>query len=460
MNVDLTVIGGGPGGYVAAIRAAQRGLKTILIEKNKLGGTCLNVGCIPTKAILESISIIDEIEKWDGSILNVDKYSLNYSEVMKHKTEVVSKLVGGVGSLLASNGVEVIQGTGKIINRNTIKIYNNDSSREIKTDKILIATGSQPIELPGFSYDNSGIIDNTGALSLEEVPEELLIIGGGVIGSEFANIFNSLGSKVTIIEMRDRLIPEEDKKASTILKDSFELAGINVITNAKADSWEMVGDKYKVTYSENKQTTTINADKILVSIGRKPVLSELGLESAGVKYNKKGIIVNSRLRTESENIYAVGDVIGNYQLAHVAFQEGMVAVDNILGKDKQVNYGAIPSCIYTHPEIASVGLNEEKAREKYGDNIKIGEFQYSHNGKALSEKEEGVVKVIVESEYNEIVGALIVGAHATELINQFNILKIFESTIETVDDIIFPHPTITESIKEAALDSLDIAIHG
>ncbi len=460
MKVDLTVIGGGPGGYVAAIRAAQRGLKTILIEKNKLGGTCLNVGCIPTKAILESISIIDEIEKWDGSILNVDKYSLNYSEVMKHKTEVVSKLVGGVDSLLASNGVEVIQGTGKIINRNTIKIYNNDSNREIKTDKILIATGSQPIELPGFSYDNPGIIDNTGALSLDEVPEELLIIGGGVIGSEFANIFNSLGSKVTIIEMMDRLIPEEDKKASTILKDSFELAGINVITNAKADSWENIGDKYKVTYSKNKQTSTINADKILVSIGRKPVLSELGLENAGVKYNKKGIIVNSRLRTESENIYAVGDVIGNYQLAHVAFQEGMVAVDNILGKDKQVNYGAVPSCIYTHPEIASVGLNEEKAREKYGDNIKIGEFQYSHNGKALSEKEEGVVKVIVESEYNEIVGALIVGAHATELINQFNILKIFESTIETVDDIIFPHPTITESIKEAALDSLDIAIHG
>lgn len=463
MKADVTVIGGGPGGYVAAIRAAQKGAKTVLVEKKHLGGTCLNVGCIPTKALLGAVDIVDEIEKWRGSGLKLEeKPELNFPQIMKRKEMIVNKLVGGVASLLSQNNVEYFEGHGVLEDPRTVKVKMDDGNNEIiNSDKIILATGSEPIELPSFSFSSQGILDSSQALSLAEIPESMLIIGGGVIGVEFASIFNGLGTDVTVLEIMDRLIPGEDKDASLSLSEELQKKGIDVINGARAESWNRKNDMLNVTYSKDSEKNDILVEKVLVAVGRKPVLSDVGLDKIGIEYTDKGVKVNSRLRTNQDNIYAVGDLIGNYQLAHVAFQEGMVAVDNALGADKEVNYEAVPRCIYTRPEVAAVGLTEDKAREKYGDKLKIGKFPYNFNGKALSEKEEkGFVKVMVEPEYKQLVGCVMTGSHATELINQANIALSLESTVETIDDIIFPHPTISEVLKEGVLDALDMAIHG
>ncbi len=461
MRADITVIGGGPGGYVAALRAAQKGTQTVIVEKDKLGGTCLNVGCIPTKSLLASTGIVNEIEKWKGNGIKVDKVEFELDKIMNRKDKIVNKLVNGVASLIKNNdNITLIKGEAKIESNNKISVIKTKGEHKIiKTENIIIATGSQPIELPNFPYKNENIMDNTDALSIDEIPEKILIVGGGVIGAEFANIFNNLGSKVTIIEKLKRLVSYEEKIAGNHLKDVFKKRNIDIHLNSEVIGYEEVDNKFEVKFRKNNNEMKIVVDKILIAVGRKPIIKDVGLDKAGVNYNKRRIKVNNRMETNIDNIYAVGDANGNYQLAHVAFQEGIIAVDNALGGDKEINYNNVPRCIYTDPEIAAVGLTEEEAREKYGEDIKIGTFPYSLNGKALSDKEDGIVKTIVETEYNQLVGMLIIGAHATELIGQGTIAMSLESTVETIDDIILPHPTLSEMIKESVLDSIDMAIH-
>jgi dihydrolipoamide dehydrogenase len=461
MRADITVIGGGPGGYVAALRAAQKGARTVIIEKDKLGGTCLNVGCIPTKSLLASTGIVNEIEKWNGKGIKVGKVEFELDKLMKRKDKIVNKLVNGVASLIENNNnITLIKGKAKIDSNNKISVLKTDGEQKIiNTDNIIIATGSQPIELPNFPYKNENIMDNTDALSIDKIPKEILIVGGGVIGAEFANIFNNLGSKVTIIEKLTRLVSSEEEIAGNNLKDVFEKRNIDIHLNSEVLEYEEVDNKLEVKFRKNNDEMKIEVDKILIAVGRKPIVKEVGLDKTGVNYNKKRIKVNNRMETNIDSIYAVGDVNGNYQLAHVAFQEGIIAVDNALGGDKELNYNNVPRCIYTDPEIAAVGLTEEEAREKYDEKIKIGTFPFSLNGKALSDKEDGIVKTIVETEYNQLVGMLIIGAHATELIGQGTIALSLESTVETIDDIILPHPTLSEMIKESVLDSIDMAVH-
>lgn len=460
MDYDLIIIGGGPGGYVAAIRAAQRGLEVALIEKNKLGGTCLNVGCIPTKSFIESVSVIDEIEKRKGSILNINSsYSLNYDSIMAEKNKIVNKLTSGVESLLINQGVKIFKGIGSFISDNSIEIKMDKEIKKITGSKIILATGSQPMILPGFNFESEKIINSTEALNLKEVPQDLLIIGGGVIGVEFANIFCNLNSNVSILEMEENLLPNEDKEASEALLNSFKSKGINVFTKAKANNWEKNNTRARVSFEHDNTEKIIDVDKVLVSIGREPVMGNIGLDNLGLKYNDNGVEVNQYLKTSKDHIYAVGDLIGNYKYAHVAFQEGIVAAENLLGSNKKVNYRNVPRCIYTRPEIAGVGLTESEGRKKFGNNLKVGKYPYSFNGKALSEKEDGFVKVIVEPEYNQIVGGVIFGAHATELISQLTIITSLDLTVETFDDIIIPHPTISEALKESVLGAIEMAIH-
>ncbi|MGM0438373.1 MAG: dihydrolipoyl dehydrogenase [Bacillota bacterium] len=461
MRSEIAVIGGGPGGYAAALRAAQKGIETIIIEKDTLGGTCLNVGCIPTKSLLASTGVVNEINKWKGQGIKIGNIDFELNKLMDRKNKIVNQLVKGVTSLIKSNeNIKLIRGKAKIVNKDEILIKkSNGENITIKSNNIIIATGSEPIEISNFSFNNKYIWDNTDALSIKKIPDDLLIVGAGVVGVEFANIYNNLGSNVTIIEKMDGLLPNEEKIAGNHLKEIFNRKGIDIFLDSEVQDYEEVDGKMRIKFSKGNVFKNITVDKLLIAVGRRPVLKNIGLDEVDINYSKKGIDVNNRMETNIDNIYAVGDVNGNYQLAHVAFQEAIVAVDNALGGDQEINYTCVPRCIYTQPEIAAVGLTEKQAIKKYGDNIKVGSFPYNANGRALSEKEDGLVKTIVETEYNQIVGMLIIGSHATELIGQGTIAIRLESTVETLEDIIFPHPTLSEMIKESVLDSLDRAVH-
>lgn len=461
MRADITVIGGGPGGYVAALRAAQKRVDTVIIEKDQIGGTCLTVGCIPTKSLLESTGIVNEIDKWNGKGIKINNIEFELNKLMNRKDKIVKKLVRGVSSLIKKNeNINLIRGKAEIIDKETVRVKElNGDIKDIKSEKVIIATGSKPIEISQMPFLKEYIWDNKDALSTDKIPKDLLIVGGGVIGVEFANIFNNLGSNVTIIEKADRLLPDEEKVASNYLKDVFNQRGINIHLSSEVTEYKETDQKVEIEFLKQNNIKKIKVDKILIAVGRRPVLENIGLRNVGIDYNKRGIIVNNRMETNRDNVYAVGDVNGNYRLAHVAFQEAIIAVDNVLGGDKEINYKYVPRCIYTQPEIAAVGLTEKEAKREYGDKISIGTFPYSANGRALSEKEEGIVKTIIETNYNQIVGMLIIGSHATELIGQVTIAMNLESTMETIDEIIFPHPTFSEMIKESVLDSLDMAVH-
>lgn len=461
MHTDITVIGAGPGGYVAAIRAAQKGTKTILIEKNTPGGTCLNVGCIPTKALLESAEILHKIADWEGYGLIVKDAEIDYKQVLKRKKEIVNRLVSGVEYLIKKNKITLIHGEATLQTNKKIKVKCSDGTEKlIESEQIILATGSKPIEISQFPFKEPAIIDSTEALDLSEPPKELLIIGGGVIGVEFANIFNAFGSKVTIVEMTDSLIPGEDKEAGVLLTQELKDRGIAIYTNACAANYEKVNSKINVIVDASDGQKKLSVDKVLVAVGRTPVIEGLGLEQVGVNFDSKGVKVNSRMETNISGIYAIGDLIGNYQLAHVASQEGIIAVDNALGADLEMEYSAIPRCIYTNPEIAAVGMTEEEARNIYGDALKVGRFPLSYNGKALIEGvQEGFIKVLVEPKYLQPIGCIIVGPHAPEMISQGTLALALECTVEALDEIIFPHPTISEAFKEAVLDAIKLAIH-
>lgn len=456
-KTDLAILGAGPGGYVAAIRAAKMGIKPVVIEKEYLGGVCLNWGCMPTKALFHVAQVVEEIKKAGEFGININDYSIDFKKIMKRKDEIVKTLRRGLEFHFRKNKIDLVNGEGKLVDTDKILVETNKgASLEISAKNIIIATGSSPSQIPPFDFKEEGILTNRKVLSLEELPSSILIVGGGVIGCEFANIFSSLGSKVTIVEVLPRILSTEAEEVSQLIKKIFNKRGIEIITNCSVDEVTGKNDKYICKMKDGKNITV---DKILVSVGRRPNSTEIGVEEVGIKTERGYIKVDSYLRTNIENIYAIGDVIGGYQLAHVASEEGKVAIENILGKEKKMKYDVIPWAVFTSPEIGTVGMNEKQAKEK---NIKVctGNFPFSSSGKALiSGETEGFIKIVTDKETGQILGAQMIGPRASDLVHEVAVAMNGELLVDDIVNTIHSHPTISEAVMEAAEDCFGIATH-
>ncbi|HCL4436586.1 dihydrolipoyl dehydrogenase [Clostridium botulinum] len=459
--MKLVVIGGGPGGYVAAIRGAQLGAEVTLIEKEKLGGTCLNIGCIPTKVLLHSSELLNEIKEARTLGIEVNnEVKINWTQFQNRKNTVVNTLVSGVSSLLEHNKVKVINGTAAFEGKSSIKVTKDQGESEnIQFDNVIISSGSVPFIPPIEGRELEGVIDSTGALSLDSIPKSMVIIGGGVIGIEFANIFNSLGCKVTVIEMLPYILPPVDREISEILKEKLKKDGIDIYNNCKVTKIENNNENLNVSFEEDNDKLNIEAQKVLIAVGRRANISNLNLESTGVYIEKGCIWVNDNMETNIKGIYAIGDCTGKNMLAHVASDQGIIAVENIMGKNKKIDYKTVPACVYTKPELASVGLTEEQAKQK-GVDYKVGKFPLIYNGKSLIMNDtEGFIKIIVDKKYEEILGVHILGPRATDLITEAALALRLEATLEEIITTVHAHPTIGEAMKEAALAVNKEAIH-
>ena len=458
MDVDVAVLGAGPGGYPAAIRAAQLGLKVAVIEQGPLGGTCLNVGCIPTKALVQSAHLVKDVGETSKQLgVVIDGYSIDFAQMQRNKQRVVKKMVSGVGGLLKANGVTVVEGRGTFTGPNTLAV---EGGEDVTFKHAVIATGSSPLAPPIPGIDGPRCVDSTGLLAVDDVPKRLIVLGGGVIGVEFASIFSHLGSEVTVVEFLDHLIPNEDADAIAVLEKSFKGRGIAVHLSSRGTTVEDGPDGVTLTFEQGGETQRVTGDLLLVATGRGANVEGIGLDVLGIAYDRKGIKTDGTRRTTLDNVYAVGDVAGYWQLAHTAFREGEVAAENIAGHETTV-VGAVPRCIYTDPEVAAVGLTEAEARAKYGDDkIVTGQFPFSAIARAaMFADQTGFVKTIHETTYGELLGVVIVGINATELVNAGVVGIDAESTVETVGDSIAAHPTLAEGLKEAALVALERPIH-
>ncbi|NFL95865.1 dihydrolipoyl dehydrogenase [Clostridium botulinum] len=459
--MKLVVIGGGPGGYVAAIRGAQLGAEVTLIEKERLGGTCLNIGCIPTKVLLHSSELLNEIKEARTLGIEVNnEVKINWTQLQNRKNTVVNTLVSGVSSLLEHNKVKVINGTAAFEGKSSIKVTKDQGESEnIQFDNVIISSGSVPFIPPIEGRELEGVIDSTGALSLDSIPKSMVIIGGGVIGIEFANIFNSLGCKVTVIEMLPYILPPVDREISEILKEKLKKDGIDIYNNCKVTKIENNNENLNVSFEEDNDKLNIEAQKVLIAVGRRANISNLNLESTGVYIEKGCIWVNDNMETNIKGIYAIGDCTGKNMLAHVASDQGIIAVENIMGKNKKMDYKTVPACVYTKPELASVGLTEEQAKQK-GVDYKVGKFPLIYNGKSLIMNDtEGFIKIIVDKKYEEILGVHILGPRATDLITEAALALRLEATLKEIITTVHAHPTIGEAMKEAALAVNKEAIH-
>lgn len=458
-KTTITVIGGGPGGYVAAIRAAQLGADVTLVEKKHIGGTCLNEGCIPTKALLHSAEVYEDAK--NGSELGVlADPVLDFSKVMEHKKNVVNRLVSGIYTLLKANGVKVIEGEASFVDKSSIKIKTKDGEKENVSDKYIIAAGSVPSRVPIQGIDSPQCIDSTGALSLEKLPESLVVIGGGVIGVEMATVYSSFGTKVTIVEMLPRLLMNMDADMVAVAEEPLLENGVEIMTSTKVVSIENLGDKAAVNIERDGSLTKIEAEKVLVCIGRTPDTSALNLEAAGIERNRAAIKVNDHMETNIRNIYAIGDCTGGTMLAHVASAQGETAAENAMGMDSRYDEKTNPACVYTKLEMASVGYTEERAK-KEGVSYTAGLFSLGGNGKSIiMNGGKGFVKIIAHSRSKKILGMQIVGPRATDLIAEGALALSMNAGIEDIIDTIHAHPTVAEAIREAALSADGRAIHG
>jgi dihydrolipoamide dehydrogenase len=457
MDVDVAVLGGGPGGYTAAIRAGQLGVRVACIEREtELGGTCLRVGCIPTKAWVQTAFALKEAEEHFAKFgVQVGEARLDFAASNEWKAGVVRQMTQGVASLFKANGVEWVKGTGTFKDANTIAV---DGGEDVTFKSAIVATGSFPLRPPIEGLDSPRCVDSTGLLAQERQPRRLVVLGGGIIGCEFASIFNRFDSEVTIIEMLDSLIPQEDADAAKELAKQFERRGIVLHLGKQCRRVEDDGTQLTIHFGEGE---TVQADLMLVSVGRGPLVEGIGLENAGVRFDRRaGIATDDHRRTSVPHIYAVGDCAGYWQLAHTAFREGEVAAENACGHEAVVDNRAVPRPIYTDPEIAGVGLTEAEAREQYGDDVAVGRFPWVANARAVMQDETvGFVKSIHETRYGELLGIVMVGPHVTDMIEAGVVAIDAESTVETVADGMAPHPTLSEAIKEAGLAALGRAIH-
>jgi dihydrolipoamide dehydrogenase len=457
MECDVAVLGGGPGGYTAAIRAAQLGATTVCIEQEpELGGTCLRVGCIPTKAWVQTAFALKEAEESFGKFgVEVGSPRLDLPTANVWKSGVVKQMTGGVASLFKANGVEWVKGKGVFKDANTIAV---EGGEDVSFTSAVVATGSYPMRPPIEGLDSPLCVDSTGLLAQEGVPERLVVLGGGIIGCEFASILQRFGSQVTIVEMLPRLIPQEDEDAAAELAKQFGKRGIALHLEKQCTKVADRGGTLTVHFGEGE---TVDADLMLVSVGRAPLVEGLGLEQIGVELDRRvGIATDEHRRTTVPHIYAVGDCAGYWQLAHTAFREGEVAAENATGHEAVVDARAVPRPIYTDPEIAGVGLTEAEAREQYGDDVAVGTFPWVANARAvMQDATVGWVKSIHETRYGELLGLVMVGPHVTDLVEAGVVAIDAEATVETVADGIAPHPTLSEAIKEAGLVALGRAIH-
>lgn len=458
---DLVVIGSGPGGYVAAIRAAQLGLKTAVVEKERPGGVCLNWGCIPSKAILTSAELYEAIKEGERHGIKARGLSCDYAQVIKRSREVADRLAKGVEFLFKKNHVTLLAGTGRLEGKNKVIVEaQGKGAQQVEAERILIATGSGERTLPGLEIDGKQILTSREALIDTEVPEAILIVGGGAVGVEFAYIYDVFGSRVTVVEMEKQLLPGTDAEVAHELERVFKKKGIEVLTATKFHSVKKFPGRLEVTLDSGGNLKQRTANKVLVAVGRTPLSANLGLEALGVELNRGYIKVNEQMRTANETIYAIGDVNGPPLLAHAASEEGVAAVEFMVGqRDRGIDHLRIPACIYCQPQIAVVGLSEEQARAQ-GHDVKIGKFPFRALGKAIAAgHEEGFVKLVVDKEYGEVLGCHIIGAGATDLIAEAGLARTLEATTAELSGTVHAHPTLAEALMEAALDAEGRAIN-
>ena len=460
---DVAIIGSGPGGYVAAIRAGQLGLRTAVIEKDtRYGGTCLLRGCIPTKSLLRDAHLLQEIKRASQQgLFKLGEISTDFSKIQDRKNDVVDKNAKGVEFLFRKNKVTVFKGYGTVVSATKIAVQGDGGSKEVDAKNIILATGSEAKSLPGYTFDENYILSNVGALELKQIPKSMLIVGSGAVGVEFASIYNSFGTKVTLIEVLPSIVPLEDEEISKELKRVFTKKGIEVYTKAKLESAKPKDGIVEVTFQTEKgETKKYSVEKVLMATGRGPNSSNLGLEKIGVTIDRGFVKVNEYMETSVKGVYAIGDLISSPLLAHVAQQEGILAVERIAGKKPvPINYNQVPACTYCDPQVASVGLTEAKAREA-GHKVKVGKFPFTAVAKAkIEDASEGFVKIVADSEYGEILGVHMIGNTVTEMIAEAVAAMALEGTVDDLVHTIHAHPTLAEATHEAMESVFGAAIH-
>lgn len=457
---DLIVIGGGPGGYVAAIRAAQLGLRTAVVERDTLGGICVAYGCIPTKALLKNASVVETIRRASDFGVRVEKFTADFGAAIARSRQVVNRLVKGVEFLMKKNKIEVVRGEAMLTARDRVVV--NPDGRGLTAKNIIIATGARPLSIPGLPIDGKDVITSREALELRELPSPIVIVGAGAIGMEFAYIYRAYGADVTVIEMLPHLLPHEDAEVSAVVEKAMQKFGVRFRVNTKVESAAKVDGKVRLQVSSDGKVEEIDAHKVLVAISIKPNSENLGLEALDVQTTRGAIEVNDRMQTNVPGIYAIGDVTMKLPLAHVASAQGVIAAEAIAGRGgvtPPLDLNNVPRCTYCNPQVASLGLTEAQAREQ-GHDVRIGKFFFRANGKALGIGEyEGFVKLVVDKQYGEILGAHLVGPEVTDLTGELSLAKSMELTPLELARAVHAHPTLTEVIAEAALDVLGEAIH-
>ena len=459
IRVEALVIGAGPGGYVAGIRLGQLKKKVLVVEKDKPGGICLNVGCIPSKALINASKIFDKIRHGADIGILADNPRVDMAKMQSWKGEVVSKLTGGVKTLLKANGCDYRTGVARFVSRDTVELTEKTGKTTITADHIVIATGSRPIEIPGFKFDGNRIVDSTGALDFASVPERFVVIGGGYIGIEIGTLYAKLGSKVTVVEALPAILPGNDPEIVQLVARKLKKLGVEVVTGAKAKSWAEKGGRAEVTVDVGGKDQTIEADKVLVAVGRRPNSEGLGLEQIGVKIERGFVPVDRQLRTNVPGIYAIGDVAGQPMLAHKASHEAEVVAEVIAGHKAEMDVRTIPSVIFSDPEVASAGISAEEATTK-GRTIKVGKFPFAALGRAIANADtDGFVKVVIDAESKEVLGIHVVGNGASDVIAEAALAIEMGALADDISLTIHAHPTLPEAIMEAAKASLGEAIH-
>ena len=460
MNFDLIVIGSGPGGYVTAIRASQLGLKTAIVEKESLGGICLNWGCIPTKALLKSAQVFDYINHASDYGIKVNNPEADFSAIILRSREVANGMSGGISYLMKKNKIEVLNGFGKIEKGGKVVVENEGKKNTYNTKNVIIATGARSRVLPNLPQDGKKVIGYREALVLKEVPKKMVIVGSGAIGVEFAYFYNAMGSEVTIVEYQDNIVPVEDIDVSKQLRRTFKKSGINIMTGSSVEKVDVSGDNCKVSVKTKKGEEVLNCDIVLSAVGIEANIEGIGLENLGVKTENGRIIVDDFYRTNVLGVYAIGDVLATQALAHVASAEGIICVEKITGHNPDpMDYGNIPGCTYCLPEIASVGMTEEAAKEA-GYEVKIGKFPFTASGKASAAgHKDGFVKVVFDAKYGEWLGCHMIGHNVTEMIAEAVVARKLETTGHEILKSVHPHPTMSEAIMEAVADAYDEVIH-
>ena len=459
-SYDIIVVGSGPGGYVTAIRASQLGFKTAVVEKESLGGVCLNWGCIPTKALIKSAQVFDYLKHASDYGLTVKEYDKDFDAVVNRSREVAAGMSKGVQFLMKKNKIDVLEGHGKVMVGKKVVVARGKTETEYEAKHVIIATGARSRELPNLPQDGKKVIGYREAMTLDKQPKKLIVMGSGAIGIEFAYFYNAMGTEVTIVEYQDRIVPVEDEEVSKQLERTFKKSGIQILTSAEVTAVDTKGKGVKATVTTQKEELTIQADIVLSAVGIKTNMEDLGLDDMGIATDRDKILVNDFYQTNQPGYYAIGDITAGPALAHVASAEGIICVEKIAGMEVEpLNYGNIPGCTYCSPEIASVGLTEKQALDK-GLDIKIGKFPFSASGKAqASGTSDGFVKVIFDAKYGEWLGCHMIGAGVTDMIAEAVVGRKLETTGHEILKTVHPHPTMSEAVMEAVADAYDEVIH-